>query len=204
MSLSLLKKNLESLLSKKNISRDDIELIFVRIRLILEKLNIKEEYSQLNFYCDWIVHPEINRPNKVIDLILNLNEKILKDFDLKKPIDIPSLIDPNKLSNELNIFFKEILKSNNYRINEQNWPSFFYLICEILINRPLKIPDNPPKSYQDKIEQIKNYSTSSGINKIGIISFELEIADEKSHEPIGTILWKARAIYKNTIFMGRF
>ena len=100
-----MKQSLLNLMSKNDISLEDIELMFVRARLILEKLNIKHEYPQLNFYCDWVVHPEINRPNKVIDLILNLNQKILRDYGLKKGMNIHSLIEPDKLWSELNVFF---------------------------------------------------------------------------------------------------
>jgi hypothetical protein len=202
MGLEKMKQSLLNLMSKKDISLEDIELMFVRARLILEKLNIKHEYPQLNFYCDWVVHPEINRPNKVIDLILNLNQKILRDYGLKKEINIHSLIEPDKLWNELNMFFVKVLKSNNHKLDKENWSKLFYGLCHILSNRPLKIPENPPKIYADKIEQIKNFNVGQHI--VGITSFELEINDGTIEGiPKDAVMWKAMAMNDNLIISGQ-
>lgn len=203
MGLEKMKQSLLVLISKNDISQEDIELMFVRARLILEKLNIKHEYPQLNFYCDWVVHPEINRPNKVIDLILNLNQKIFHDYgDSKGIINIHSLIEPDRLWYELNMFYIKVLKSNIHKLDEENWSKLFYSLCHILSNRPLRIPENPPKNYAHKIEEIKNFSVGKHI--LGITSFELEINDGTIEGiPKGAIMWKAITTNDNIIISGQ-
>lgn len=202
MALIKLIDSLTKLVSKENLTREDLELMFVKIRLILEKINIKDQYTHLNFYCDWIVHTEINRPNKVIDLILILNKKVLINYDEKKPMNIVSLFEPEGLKYELNKFFKNVLKLENHITTDVFW-LLFYNLCHILSNRPLRIPENPPKKYLEKIEKIKNYKKFNE-EFFGLSSIELEINEGQIEGfSTGTVMWKAEDIYSSTTIIGK-
>lgn len=202
MGIEKLKDNLEKLISKKDITQDEVELMFVRIRLIIEKSKLKYKYPQLNFYCDWIVHSEINRPTKVIDLLLQLNHKIAIDHDKKKELNIHELIAPDECWRELNIFFKETYKSVSYSLDATNWNVMFYSICQILSNRPLRLPDVFPKNYTQKVNQIKNFKTPNN-NLIGITSIEFEISEGNDYTPKGAIIWIAKARDEKLIIKGQ-
>lgn len=196
------KENLEKLISKEKITQDDVELIFVKIRIILEKLNVKHKYPQLNFYCDWIVHSEINRPTKVVDLLLQLNQKIAIEYDMKKELHIHELIDPNQCWKEINSFLNDIFKNKNYSLNQTSWNTMFYDICIILSNRPLCLKENLDKRYNEKVNQIKNFKTSNN-HLVGITSIEFEISEGNEYSPKGAILWVAKAQNDRITFKGQ-
>jgi len=131
--------------------------IFIRIRKALELAKCKEKYNLLNFYCNWLLHIEIEKVPK------KYKEKIIKQDSL----GIISFIHLSDLRKELRDFFKEFNLSWSVISNEKEWLSFKKKILGIYKDTPLIIVT--VKKY---IFVIDSQEIDMGVgDKVHIVSF---------------------------------
>ncbi len=141
---------------------DDLYIVylFVQIRKLLyhrEDLhNInKYSYEVLKFYCDWVVHIELERKrNRQAKNILFELEKVINDCYLNNAPDdimssyISAIISFKKLQNELILFFRNYGLPNDI-LDKDKWDIFILAFFEVISDCPLKT--------DVKIDKFKNY-----------------------------------------------
>ncbi|MDP3974398.1 MAG: hypothetical protein Q8P65_00220 [bacterium] len=103
--------------------------IMTRIRKVLEHYNLKNKFSVLNFYCNWVLHTKIDRGTGVV-------REILKKEDPTSE-ELMSFLTFNHFKIELKSFIK------NYpslpEMEEEYKRNFLKILTDILIDTPLII-----------------------------------------------------------------
>ena len=140
MAENILKKLNEHISSGINREADVIYLL-VQIRKILEQEDLKDIYTFLDLYCDWVLHTNItSKKNQQILGKINLAVAALEDPDnidypdalenLNKAISLDGLYRDMK-----NLFQSKNLNDNLFSID--NWKKFGGLLISILKDIPL-------------------------------------------------------------------
>ncbi|MEK7652615.1 MAG: hypothetical protein AAB334_01570 [Patescibacteria group bacterium] len=138
-------KKLNLKLSKNTPEESDILYILTEIRKFLEREKLKNNFPILNFYCNWVLHAEIEKTYAIQSILEKIEKDILsKEYD---PSNIMVMVSFEKLFKEMTQFLNKFKISNTFAdINYLK--DFREKLVGILINIPLK-----PK--QRKIEEFK-------------------------------------------------
>ena len=126
---------LKSALSEPIEKECQIIYILVEIRKLLERNNIKFKYSVLNFYCNWVLHSEIERIEPEFQIMLEELEKTIRSSNYDPMI-------PEKILN-FELFQKDFQKfindfSISYNVREK-WVAIRKLLINAISDFPLKI-----------------------------------------------------------------
>jgi hypothetical protein len=139
-----LRRNVERMKIKGTCSPIELVDILRVIRLILEKGKTKEVYPTLSFYCDWVLHSELDRNPKAHALLCELDRalvSILKETDMTKVTsEISNVLSIDKLRKDIISLFK----SNSidpvlFSIGD-NWTAFINALTNELLSRPITYP----------------------------------------------------------------
>lgn len=109
--------------------QDETQAVFIlsRIRKYLELKKLQNDYKYLNFYCNWALHPSLDRTEAVSD--------ILKDFvdgtDDLRFLNFDKLYLELKRFNDDNNLPRRIFETENYL-------RFVNLLVEIYAETPLE------------------------------------------------------------------
>ena len=151
-------------------SKIEVTYLFVNIRNLLEKNNLKKQYPTLNFYCNWLVHTELDHSS--CPLIKQLMLKIAEHFEFKTSINdaISQLLNISTLKQEL----LQVLASCNIDIVKLKTSTNFDLLITTLLT---ELIDKPLKCEKVNINsQLKELKDINGIKLIeweGVICWEL-------------------------------
>ena len=152
MQRSLIDK-LKSELANGITTEVQVVYVMVMVRKLLETLESVEEYQNLKFHCDWVLHTELSR---------TFAQNILKQFDaanilLKQDITLNEL--PSELRRKIDgiskmSYFKEefdMLLNENGITRVFNWAHFLYLYAKAIENCPLSIRSTDTVSTINKV-----------------------------------------------------
>lgn len=133
--------------------KEECEVVYlmVEIRKILEYG--ESSYKTLRFYCNWVLHKELNqeRTTKLLSDIfekdINLEESGRKNAYNMKSIGV-DFFKLNKFKKE----FKDFLKDNNLPLNlaEKDWWTFIKLLLEIIKDCPIAFTPNKIRKLEIK------------------------------------------------------
>lgn len=123
-------ENLEKL--KKELQKEikeecQVFCIMARIRKALEHHSLKNKFSVLNFYCNWVFHTKLDKT----DIIRDIFKKRLPDAK-----DIEPFLAFDHLRKELKIFLKNFCL---LKMDEKSKEQFIKILSDILIETPLII-----------------------------------------------------------------
>ncbi len=120
--------------------------LLVGIRKLIERDDQRKQYSKLNFYCDWVLHSELDRSGA---------KEILREFDKAHPLWKSGMNLPRELENKIKdisgmeSFEKELTSFlESYGLppvaqGVDGWSNFFHLYIQVIQDIPLtvKSPD---------------------------------------------------------------
>jgi len=141
-----IKEKLELSLGKPPGNEADVVYTFVEIRKLLERERKKTEFKALTFFCDWVVHVELNR-GSTPDMLSVLDGR-LGNLDLARPDDIGAeqevhrFISLGLLKEELERFCDEMELPTNWATDPTSWyecVKFYGEVvrdCALTVNRP--------------------------------------------------------------------
>lgn len=134
---------LSETLSQEKHNEQSVSYVFIEMRKIIEKEKIRDNFSIICFYSDWVVHSYLDRKDaqvqlKKIEEIFSGNREVDIKVDLIKAIY--PFISFSKLKEELlNFFTKYSLPKN--MLDDSNWYDFLDHLINILSDSPLKMKD---------------------------------------------------------------
>lgn len=115
---------------QKNINNEcQVVYILSRIRKFLEFKKIQNKYKHLNLYCNWVLHPKIDKTGHLKETLQNFIEH--KDDD--------KFLFFEYLTDELKTFLKENDLSYKKLFETENYINFLNLLVDILSDTPLEV-----------------------------------------------------------------
>ena len=140
-------RKLTAQLNKGITTEVQVVYLLVGIRKLIERDDQRKQYSNLNFYCDWILHSELDRSC--------VAKEILREFDKAHPLWKSGIDLPQELENKINdisgmdSFEKELTSFlESYGLppvaqDVDGWSNFFHLYTQVIQDIPLmvKSPD---------------------------------------------------------------
>lgn len=158
----------------------DVIYLLVQIRKILEREKLKDEYSTLDLYCDWVLHPDIKNTNKSGQILDKIERAVfLLDTHNSNKEEIASSINEaisfvNFHKNLKNFFIRNKLTF----FTDKNYTILLTLLIEILKDIPLL-------SKHKKF----NFSFTSG-KEVNSFNVRIELSDKRVYRspmtPIAT------------------
>lgn len=158
---------LETALSRPITEECHVVYILAEARKLLERVSDRENrYPVLKFYCNWVLHPEIENTKAINELLTKIEEAVLQpDY---RPSVMLEFVDFEHFRKEAGEFFEENGISNSFQ-QYSYWKKFRTYLIRVLKDCPLK-------PYDREIDEI--YFTESTENEINyIIKF-------KNHLPV--------------------
>ncbi len=160
-----IKTKIQQIILRQPHSESETAHLMVLVRKYLDQLE-DNNFFTLRFFCDWSVHSEIERSLPAMELLKQLNAKIVElkdtpDNDLLR-IETTEIVSFKKLKEELNRFFEEIGIEDNYTIDEEKWKIFVVSFVDIISDCPLILSD--PRKYK-KAKEIYDEIVANPIGK---------------------------------------
>lgn len=144
MNEAFLKKEILDFLNRNNpdFTTRDVISFMALVRTIMEYWGNKKHWEVINFYCNWVLHPELSQSNYghtpwVFNL---LAETLNNDYGNSEKITagITTAVGLEKLRNDIQLFLRSIftteeLSEENSRLNN----NFMGTIAYIILGRPV-------------------------------------------------------------------
>lgn len=113
----------------------EVTYLFVNLRILLEENKSKDSFSTLNLYCNWLVHPKLDRSAK--NLIETLQQKVSEHLESGSDFNqaMSDVLGISQLERELD----EVLSKCNISTVKQEsfWINILRTLFLELIDKPL-------------------------------------------------------------------
>jgi len=129
--LTKLKKVLEESIDEES----QVVYVMVQIRKLLERVGTNLNYSLLRFYCNWVLHPKINKLSVVRDTLNKIAEEHEKGDYGESGLDF---INFNSLKKQMEAFFEEKNLPMDLLEEKEKWRKFKKLLVNIIKDCPLE------------------------------------------------------------------
>lgn len=131
-----IKEKLENLVTKSNTFQCESEVVYflVEARKIIERDQLYSKYPHLMFYCDWVVHPLINRP-KTIQYIKPVLDQMEQGKGL---VGMSQMHKMSSLRANLSQFLND-LNITDFTQDSVLWRSFFMNLRKVLVEQRIEI-----------------------------------------------------------------
>lgn len=156
-------EQIKNIIESENITCADSNLFVSNCRGILESNNLKHDFPILSFYCDWTLHPNIDKNHFLYNILGDISKGYSTDGQNGEYSVIPHL-KIYELLNEIFKFLNFIYKQEQIIFaNEFSFQNLFMKIFENLILRKIHFPKEKNKIYNREIKKIISDSSSSQI-----------------------------------------
>jgi len=155
------KLKIEKIVNNTSFEECEVVYLMVLTRKYLEQLadEGKNNFSVLKFFCDWSLHPAIDKSFHAMELLKQMNNLIV---DLKATTDAKLIMDEitkvisfSKLRTEFQRFFKALGVSDSLTKSEDNWGAFVSTFIQVILDSPLILSgpknDKTKSIYEDII-----------------------------------------------------
>ena len=148
--------------------------LLVGIRKLIERddhgADQGTQYPTLNFYCDWVLHSELDRSGA---------KAILLEFDEAQPLWKSEETLPRELENKINhicgmeYFAEELTRFlKNYDLppiaqNVDGWSRFFHLYAQVIQDIPLMVKPSSPEAAENISKLVVHCETAPKTIKSG-------------------------------------
>lgn len=167
---------LKTYLSLEEYSEPIVVYILVEIRKILENED-NNMYPLLRFYCNWVLHPKIDRLSAVRDILNKIAEEHKKGEHGKTDLDFINFI---HLNEELKRFFLEKNISTNLLNDREKWRKFKINLINILKDCPLEVSSDFKPILVEKLVLKKCEESTNGQFRNLDIDWEYKLVDEEA------------------------
>jgi hypothetical protein len=119
----------------------DVVYALVEVRKLLEQTGEKETFSRLTFFCDWVVHPLLDKKNAQ-NVLLELDGR-LGGYDASRPWEIDpdgqvhDLLSFRRFWQELNAYCKHVGITDGWTRDYLSWRQVARLYSGIVRDCPL-------------------------------------------------------------------
>ena len=140
-------RKLTAQLNQRITTEVQVVYLLVGIRKLIERDHRREQYPKLNFYCDWVLHSELDRSGA---------KAILREFDEAYPLLKRGMNLPRELQKKIDdisgmeSFEKELtrfLKSYGLppiSLSVDDWSHFLHLYTRVIQDIPLMVKPSSP------------------------------------------------------------
>jgi|ERR1035437_1217543 hypothetical protein len=139
------RSGLQHALKKRAESQAEVLYVLTETRKELEALNLKAQYPDLVFFCDWTVHPKLSRSKVVEPLVTEFATAILETARLRTsaPITkrIRKMVSLDALREDLCKFLASQLLPVSNLTDDTFWAVFVVLYISIVQETPLELPN---------------------------------------------------------------
>lgn len=136
----------------------DVVYALVQVRKLLEHEQARSEYKTLTFFCDWVVHTELNRTEGGKKILKILDDR-LGHYNPKEPWNIDpdgkvhEVVGLDMFNRELNEFCQRLHLSTDWTNDMVSWRKFMLLYGEVVRDVPVVITRKDyPFKYLKKLE----------------------------------------------------
>jgi len=135
-----IKEKLSNVLAEPIEKECQVVYIMVEIRKLLDRFSV-QKYNLLRFFCDWILHIEINNLSPAREILNRIAEEHKNGEFGSTSIEFISF---DHLRNEMTGFLKEkdINLPTEWLISPEKWDVFRKFFTNIIKDCPLKIKAN--------------------------------------------------------------
>jgi hypothetical protein len=163
MFINLVASKLKALEQEDAFREDAVLAILVQIRKHLEANSLKQKYKITNFYCNWCLHPILDRNPE--EEILKEISKVVEDGEETLLNDrINEIIPTQRLRKELVEIVASVGVNSSLFSSYRGWQSFLRVLIKLLLNIPILRTDKPVtgKYVQQLILETPDISTVDG------------------------------------------
>ena len=163
-------RKLTAQLNKGITTEVQVVYLLVGIRKLIERDDQGGEYPNLNFYCDWVLHSELDRSGA---------KAILREFDKAYPLWKSGMDLPRELENKINdISEMRSLEKELTRVlesyglppiaqNVDGWSHFFRLYTQVIQDIPLMVKSSSPDDAKNISKLVVHYEAATKTHKFG-------------------------------------
>ncbi|MFH1921467.1 MAG: hypothetical protein ABIP48_16500 [Planctomycetota bacterium] len=190
---------LKRLVGQAELTKSDVGFLMSRVRSLLEERGLQSKYGVLNLYCNWTVHPKIDRSMVCFRMLERLTDNILKHKD--SPPDSPffaavteTLAVP-QLRDQFIGFCREFSVPDTFCRDADIWKRFFSMLASILIDTPIQFPDvrsMKPNSREKAIYD--SIQAKAGGRSFGVKGFSFFVKETGEGHDSGELWWKVDLI----------
>ncbi|MGE4422978.1 MAG: hypothetical protein AB7D39_11835 [Pseudodesulfovibrio sp.] len=128
-----------TILSKQAIiplSEDDVSIVLVNLRIMMEQQRLEVNYPTLKFYCDWSLHDKKSR--NIMKSLRVVSELVNTHFNETKGINrsLTRSLDTSILRNDI-INICHIFSVNHLLDNDIKWSQFVINVLLLICERPI-------------------------------------------------------------------
>jgi hypothetical protein len=127
------------------------------IRKLIERDEVKDQYPDLNFHCDWALHSHLDRSAaKAVLLKFDAAHAILRDKQIELR-DLPATLrreilrisETKSFKDELSSFLEAYDLPALTKTRLDGWPYFLHLYCRVIEDIPLVVKDTSANGPQN-------------------------------------------------------
>lgn len=185
-------QRLQLILSNSSWSEDSILRAMSSFRHIIEEKGIQKEYEYLNLYCNWTLHPEIDKSSKGFDILQSLSNAFTEhNSNPNGPKwigdQVIESLSLHKLKEDIERFCDELKINKELISSKEGWEQFVtFLIINELQNKPIKIPEELGKKMGIKITESLKDENDNTVLEISYILFDFV---DKNNQSTRKICW---------------
>jgi len=126
-------------------SESDINHLFTLIRKLIERLrgSDKRNFALLKFYCDWVLHSEIDKSSEGAMIIERvhaiINDHMRRNDSGQIPADLTAALSLNEVRSQLNNLLQLSEPGIGLSVDNEQWRVIIIQLVEIISHCPLRI-----------------------------------------------------------------
>jgi len=143
--------------------REDIVFLMVQARHLIENHPDISKYKAIEFYSDWIVHTQLDRPSEIrLSVFRDITKSLSTHWTQSSgevPLEVSRAIGLSNLRAELVALFEENQLPVEIFTIYDNWVNVVSFLTYFLANKPLNFPDEKKiqhKGFKETIKDILN------------------------------------------------
>ncbi|MCG8749464.1 hypothetical protein [Tenacibaculum finnmarkense] len=132
-------------------TKENVSFFFTNIRQILEKEKLNSEYPKIQFFSNWLVHPELSRKNTTELILLEMRSTIVEHFNEQTEIaiELSKTINLVKLRVEILEFLEKFDIEKGFLEHQEYWNNMELTLLHLLLDKPVffdKLPELKPEA----------------------------------------------------------
>ena len=133
---------IRNLLAQPRLSKSDLISLLSHSRILIEEAGLQSDYAYLNLYCNWALHPKIDRMTLGHRILERITEILLQFGPGGTGIEeVSSIVSVPGLRKDFIRLFTRFGFPTQPFTNVDIWKKVFGVIGLILVERPLTFPE---------------------------------------------------------------
>ena len=191
---------LRRLLGQTSLTKSDVTSLVVQVRKAAESRSSGPQYPTLWRYCNWMVHPALDR-KEYYSLLEDLTDAVLRHKD--QPPDsaffqsITDVIGPKHLRSDFLKFCADFAVPDNFCADDSVWKEFFGMLAACLIDTPIRFQD-PATMGKNQKAIYDSVTRKAGGRSFAVKGFWLFCKPTGDAHDVGELWWCLDMIPRST------